>query len=86
VALLLAAYASLAVADTAAVSRSELTVTQLRRAIASRDVIGQAKGILMERRGLTADEAFDTLRRTSQELNIKLRDLASTLARNRADL
>jgi AmiR/NasT family two-component response regulator len=54
--------------------------------VRSRDVIGQAKGILMERRGLSADQAFDTLRRTSQELNVKLRDLATTLASRRADL
>nr|WP_281376416.1 ANTAR domain-containing protein [Actinomycetospora corticicola] len=58
----------------------------MQDAVRSRDVIGQAKGILMERRGLSADEAFDTLRRTSQELNIKLRDLAATLASRRADL
>jgi GAF domain-containing protein len=80
VALLLAAYASLAIADTAAVSRSELTATHLRRAIESRDVIGQAKGILMQRRGIGADEAFDLLRRFSQELNVKLADVAALLA------
>ena len=52
---------------------------QLRQAIASRDVIGQAKGILMARRGLTAEEAFDVLRRTSQDLNVKLVELAGTV-------
>ena len=49
-------------------------------------MIGQAKGILMERRGATADEAFDILRRTSQDLNVKLRDLARTLAQRRSEL
>jgi hypothetical protein len=86
VALLLAAYASLAIADTAAVSRGELTATQLRRAIASRDVIGQAKGILMQRRGINADEAFDLLRRFSQELNVKLAEVAALLATHHTEL
>jgi GAF domain-containing protein len=53
---------------------------RLRGAIENRDVIGQAKGILMQRRGITADEAFDVLRRASQDLNVKLADLARTLA------
>ncbi|WP_146073598.1 ANTAR domain-containing protein, partial [Amycolatopsis sp. CA-126428] len=51
-----------------------------RKAIDSRDVIGQAKGIIMARRGVSADAAFDILRRTSQDLNVKLADLARTLA------
>jgi len=78
-ALLLATHASLALATTAAVSAADLERSQLRTAIASRDVIGQAKGILMARRGLTADEAFDVLRRTSQDVNVKLIDLATTV-------
>lgn len=86
IALLLATHASLALAHTDAVSRSELHASQLRRAIDSRDVIGQAKGILMERRGLSADEAFDVLRRTSQDLNVKLVELATTLATRRSEL
>jgi hypothetical protein len=45
-------------------------------ALTTRDVIGQAKGILMEREGLTAGQAFDVLRRASQRLNRKLRDVA----------
>lgn len=53
---------------------------QIHSALSSRDVIGQAKGILMERLRLTPEEAFDTLRRSSQHLNRKLRDLARQLA------
>ena len=78
-ALLLATHASLALATTAAVSAADLERSQLRTAIASRDVIGQAKGILMARRGLTADAAFDVLRRTSQDINVKLVDLATVV-------
>ncbi|NWJ70443.1 GAF and ANTAR domain-containing protein [Pseudonocardia sp. ICBG1122] len=77
--MLLATHASLALATCVAVSDAVLQETQLRQAIASRDVIGQAKGILMARRGLTAEEAFDVLRRTSQDLNVKLVELAGTV-------
>ncbi|WP_410608169.1 GAF and ANTAR domain-containing protein [Amycolatopsis sp. lyj-109] len=78
--LLLATHASLAVATTDAVTRAELQAAHLRKAIDSRDVIGQAKGIIMARRGVDAETAFDVLRRTSQSLNVKLAELARTLA------
>lgn len=51
-------------------------VENLRAALTSRDVIGQAQGILIERERITADQAFGVLRRTSQHLNIKLREVA----------
>ncbi len=79
-ALLLATHASLALAHTDAVAAAELETAHLRRAVEGRDVIGQAKGILMQRRGITADEAFDVLRRASQDLNVKLADVARALA------
>ncbi|EMD25751.1 GAF and ANTAR domain-containing protein [Amycolatopsis azurea] len=85
-ALLLATHGSLALASTTAVGRAELEASHLRLAVESRDVIGQAKGILMQRRGLTADEAFDLLRRTSQDLNVKLAELARTLAARHTEL
>jgi GAF domain-containing protein len=50
-------------------------------ALESRDRIGQAKGILMERHRIDAEEAFEELRRASQDLNIKLRDIADHVAR-----
>lgn len=63
-------------------------VDQLHEAIRSRDVIGQAKGILMTT-GLSEEEAFDLLRRASQRANLKLRDIAAELvgkdARGRAE-
>lgn len=80
--LLLSTHASLALRACTALSAAELQEVQLRRAIASRDVIGQAKGILMARRGLSAEAAFDVLRRTSQDLNVKLVELAGTLTAN----
>jgi GAF domain-containing protein len=48
----------------------------LRAGMTNRDVIGQAKGILMERHKLTADQAFGVLSRVSQETNRKLVDIA----------
>lgn len=85
-ALLLAAHVSTALAYVTVTEAAELQDVQFRTALDSRDVIGQAKGILMERRGLDAGAAFDVLRRASQDLNVKLRDVAATLSQRRADL
>ncbi|HET7488099.1 MAG TPA: ANTAR domain-containing protein [Acidimicrobiales bacterium] len=63
--------------DAAAAGRR---VVELGHAVQTRDVIGQAKGILMERQHLTAEQAFDVLRRASQRLNRKLVDIADELA------
>jgi GAF domain-containing protein len=86
IALLLATHASIALAATEALTAAELQTVQLREALRSRDVIGQAKGILMQRRGISADEAFEVLRRSSQQLNIKLAELAATLASRHTEL
>ena len=86
VALLMAAHASLAIAHVRTVEAAALREAQLRRALDSRDVIGQAKGILMHRQNIGADEAFEVLRRTSQTLNIKLVELAGTLAAHQREL
>ncbi|MEU7530268.1 GAF and ANTAR domain-containing protein [Saccharothrix sp. NPDC042600] len=53
----------------------------LGEAVRTRDLIGQAKGILMERHKLTADQAFAVLARASQLTNSKLRDIAEQLTR-----
>ncbi|OZC74458.1 antitermination regulator [Rhodococcus sp. 06-418-1B] len=49
---------------------------QIRAALTSRDIIGQAKGMLMERYKLGAQEAFALLSRLSQETNTRLAELA----------
>lgn len=54
---------------------------QLENALKSRDVIGQAKGIIMGRDGVTDDEAFDRLKRASQRVNLKLTEVADRVAR-----
>ena len=45
---------------------------RMDRALHNRDLIGQAKGILMARHGIGADAAFDMLRTHSQRTNNKL--------------
>jgi GAF domain-containing protein len=49
-------------------------------AVDHRDLIGQAKGILMERHKVTADQAFQLLVRASQHSNVPLYDVAFELA------
>jgi GAF domain-containing protein len=49
---------------------------QLRAAVESRQVIGEAVGILRYQSNLSSDEAFAVLTRASQRLNIKLREVA----------
>jgi GAF domain-containing protein len=86
IALVLAAHAATALASTMAYTAAELEAAQLRQALNTRDVIGQAKGILMERRKISADEAFGVLREASQSLNIKLTQVAKTLVDRRAEI
>ena len=52
---------------------------RLQEALLSRDVIGQAKGLLMAREGCNGDEAFGRLRAMSQRENRKLRTVAQEL-------
>lgn len=52
----------------------------LSRAVETRQVIGQAQGILMERHRVTAEQAFAALVRVSQHRNEKLRQVAQRLA------
>jgi len=49
---------------------------QLQEAVTTRQLIGEAKGILMESERCSREEAFDILRRASQRTNRKLRDIA----------
>ncbi|OBA57574.1 hypothetical protein A5647_24140 [Mycobacterium sp. 1100029.7] len=49
---------------------------QLRRALESRDIIGQAKGVLMLRFSVDAAKAFELLRTLSMNQNVKLEELS----------
>jgi GAF domain-containing protein len=55
---------------------------QFKRALASRDTIGQAKGMIMERYGVDAVQAFEVLRKLSQDSNVPLVRVASELVAN----
>ncbi|WP_460763809.1 GAF and ANTAR domain-containing protein [Nocardiopsis oceani] len=79
VGMLLAAHAGVALVSTTMLSEADLRNVNLERALESRDVIGQAKGILMERQRLTPEQAFDKLRDASNRLNTKLSELARRL-------
>jgi transcriptional regulator with GAF, ATPase, and Fis domain len=70
--LLFAAHAAVAMSG----ARQE---EHLNKAIAARDLIGQAKGILMERHKISSDQAFSVLARASQQTNTKLIDVARVL-------
>jgi GAF domain-containing protein len=52
---------------------------QFKRALASRDTIGQAKGMIMERYGVDAVQAFEVLRKLSQDSNVPLVAVATEL-------
>jgi GAF domain-containing protein len=69
---LYATHAALALADAQ-------RTAQLQAALMKRDIIGQAKGILMERDKITPDAAFECLSLASQRLNIKLTEIAQRL-------
>jgi GAF domain-containing protein len=76
---ILAALAGAAIGATARDADLRTQNVNLQNALVSRELIGQAQGILMEREGVSADQAFDILRRASQHLNEKLRDVAQNL-------
>ncbi len=77
--LIFAAHAGMALAVAQSQATERGRSTNLQTALVSREIIGQAQGILMERERITADQAFDLLRRSSQHLNLKLRDVAQQL-------
>ncbi len=57
----------------------ETRVANLHEALKTRELIGRAQGILIERERITGEQAFDVLRRASQYLNIKIREVAQNL-------
>ncbi|WP_258069877.1 GAF and ANTAR domain-containing protein [Arthrobacter sp. SX1312] len=70
--LLVASHASVAFAEAE-------KARQLHEAVNSRDVIGQAKGILMERHKITGEQAFIVLSMASQRTHLKLWNVADHL-------
>jgi GAF domain-containing protein len=78
-AVILSSLASLALTVAYSHEDEERRAAGFAAALRTREVIGEALGILMERERISANQAFDILRRASQHLNIKLRDIAQDL-------
>jgi ANTAR domain/GAF domain len=76
---ILASMAGLALTVAHTLEDEERRTEHFMTALESREIIGEALGILMERERVTSDQAFDILRRASQHLNIKLREVAQNL-------
>jgi GAF domain-containing protein len=76
---ILASLASLALSAAMSHEAEERRALSFQAALRTREVIGEALGILMERERISADQAFVILRRASQHLNVKLRDVAQNL-------
>jgi transcriptional regulator with GAF, ATPase, and Fis domain len=81
-AIVLASFASVAIN---AVAQGE-DVSTLRRGLLSNREIGKAVGMLMMLHGVDEQEAFNVLRRYSQDLNIKLADVARSVIESRGNL
>ncbi len=64
---------------------SRSLIDQLRTALSTRERIGRAQGVVMQRLGLDADTAFDRLKRASQNRNTKLREVATTVLAGHAE-
>ena len=75
-----AAFVAIAVGNAESAARATDDVANMRQAMASRAVIEQAKGILMERYKVTSEQAFTLLTHASQRSNVKLRDVAEELS------
>ncbi|PPS67280.1 MULTISPECIES: GAF and ANTAR domain-containing protein [Streptomyces] len=74
---LLASHAAVALSDAR-------TIDQLEHALQTRHAIGEAMGILMERHGMSDEDAFNVLRNISQHHNVKLRDVAQRIRDKRS--
>lgn len=72
-------FAAVALANMDTLSDAQELAENLRQAMAFRSVIEQAKGILIERHKVTAEQAFRLLAAASMHANRKLRDIAETL-------
>lgn len=78
-ALLFATLARLALDSAEGRAHDEERAANFTEALRTRELIGQAQGILIERERITSEQAFAVLRQASQHLNVKLREVAATL-------
>ena len=76
-----AIYAQVFASHAAVALKAAISESGLASALRSRDVNGQAKGVIMEREGVTAEGALERLRQLSQDRQQPLRDLADEIVR-----
>ena len=62
-----------------AFSRLQTELEQTKNALEDRKVIDRAKGILMKRKNLSEEDAYDLLRRTAMNENKKIADIAQSV-------
>jgi GAF domain-containing protein len=77
--LLLALHAGVMFDNASLYHESSQLVSQLRIALHTRSLVGRAQGMLMRQFNIDSEQAFDTLNRSSQNSNTKIRDLAAIL-------
>jgi GAF domain-containing protein len=79
---LFARHAAVLLANAVAYASSVALNASLREALDVRQVVGEAKGILMVRENCTREEAFDRLRMMSQATERRIRDLAEEVVQS----
>lgn len=77
-----ARHAAAVLSNAVSIADAEATNRHLSEALATRQLIGQAMGIIMARERCSTDDAIDVLRRASQRTNRKLRDIALEVVRS----
>ena len=83
---LFAAQAAVAMADALGHADDQEKLEHLEKGMKTRQMIGQAVGILMSTRGVDQEAAFQILVKTSQNANIKLRDIAERVVEKAHDM
>lgn len=81
----LADVASIGILGWRTTDESRRVADQLRRALDSRVVIEQAKGVLMERHGVDMPQAFDAMRKHARDGNLKLTAVAAAVLTGELD-
>ena len=80
-----AGYAAVAIANVRLYQSTATLAQDMRRAMESRAVIEQAKGILIAQQHCTPEQAFELPTRLSQATHRKLRDCAADLVTSTAE-
>jgi GAF domain-containing protein len=79
---LIASRAAVGIVNAQILDEAMVATDQLREALMSRDIIGQAKGILMATEACSDEESFRMLVTASQHSNRKLREVAQAILDN----